>query len=98
MSRPSLREELLNAGLKVMFRSGYTGASVRDICEAAGVPLGSFTNHFRSKEAFAEEVLNRHFANLQGHVKRALDDKSLTPRQRLQRYLDIVSGVLADDK
>ena len=81
-----------------MFRSGYTGASVRDICEAAGVPLGSFTNHFRSKEAFAEEVLNRYFTNLQGYVQRALDDKSLTPRQRLQRYLDIVSGVLADDK
>jgi len=98
MSKPSLREDLLNAGLKVMFRSGYTGASVRDICEAAGVPLGSFTNHFRSKEAFAEEVLNRYFANLQGYVKRALDDKSLTPRQRLQRYLDIVSGVLGDDK
>ena len=98
MSKPSLREDLLHAGLKVMFRSGYTGASVRDICQAAGVPLGSFTNHFRSKEAFAAEVLNRYFANLQGYVKRALDDKSLTPRQRLQRYLDIVSGVLADDQ
>jgi TetR/AcrR family transcriptional repressor of nem operon len=98
MSKPSLREDLLNAGLKVMFRSGYTGATVRDICEAAGVPLGSFTNHFRSKEAFAEEVLNRYFANLQGSVKEALDDKSLTPRQRLKRYLDIISGVLARDK
>ena len=98
MSKPSLREDLLKGGLKVMFRSGYAGASVRDICEAAGVPLGSFTNHFRSKEAFAEEVLNRYFANLQGHVKKALDDKSLTPRQRLQRYLEIVSDVLADDK
>jgi TetR/AcrR family transcriptional repressor of nem operon len=98
MSRPSLREDLLNAGLKVMFRSGYTGASVRDICEAAGVPLGSFTNHFRSKEAFAEEVLGRYFAHLKGFVQEALEDKSLTPRQRLQRYLDTISGVLADDK
>jgi TetR/AcrR family transcriptional repressor of nem operon len=98
MSKPSLREDLLNAGLKVMFRSGYTGASVRDICEAAGVPLGSFTNHFRSKEAFAQEVLDRYFAHLKELVKRALDDKSLTPRERLKQYLDIISGVLADDK
>ncbi len=98
MSKPSLREDILNAGLKVMFRSGYTGASVRDICEAAGVPLGSFTNHFRSKEAFAEEVLDRYFAHLKGFVKEALEDKSLTPRQRLKRYLDIISGVLADAK
>jgi TetR/AcrR family transcriptional repressor of nem operon len=98
MSRPSLRDDLLNAGLKVMFRSGYQGASVRDICGAAGVPLGSFTNHFRSKEAFAEEVLDRYFAHTKGLVKEALDDKSLTPRQRLKRYLDIISGVLADAK
>jgi TetR/AcrR family transcriptional repressor of nem operon len=98
MSKPSLREDILNAGLKVMFRSGYQGASVRDICEAAGVPLGSFTNHFRSKEAFAEEVLDRYFVHLKGFVKEALDDKSLTPRQRLKRYLDIISGVLAGAK
>jgi len=98
MSKPSHREALLNAGLKVMFRSGYQGASVRDVCAAAGAPQGSFTNHFRSKEAFAEEVLDRYFANLQGLVKKALDDTSLTPRQRLQRYLDIISGVLARDK
>jgi TetR/AcrR family transcriptional regulator, transcriptional repressor for nem operon len=96
--QPSLREDILKAGQKVMFRSGYTGASVRDICAAAGAPHGSFTNHFRSKEAFAREVLDRYFANLRGYVKTALDDESRTPRQRLKRYLDIMSGVLADDK
>ncbi len=98
MSKPSLREDILKAGLKVMFRSGYEGATVRDICAAAGAPQGSFTNHFRSKEAFAQEVLDRYFANLQGSVRAALDDRSLSPRQRLKRYLDIISGVLARDK
>lgn len=81
-----------------MLQTGYEGASVRDICAAAGAPHGSFTNHFRSKEAFAEEVLDRYFAHTKGLVKEALDDTSLTPRQRLKRYLDIISGVLADDK
>ena len=98
MSKPSLREDILDAGLKMMFRWGYQGASVRDICAAAGAPHGSFTNHFRSKEAFAKEVLDRYFANLKGYVKEALGDKSLTPRQRLERYLDTISGVLADGK
>ncbi len=98
MSKPSLREDILNAGLKVMFQSGYQGATVRDICAAAGAPHGSFTNHFRSKEAFAREVLDRYFANLQGTVREALDDKSLSPRERLKRYLDIISGVLAGVK
>ena len=96
--RPSLREDILKAGLKVMFKSGYQGASVRDICEAAGAPHGSFTNHFRSKEAFAQEVLDRYFENLQGHIQRSLGDRTLSPRQRLERYLEIISDVLAADK
>jgi TetR/AcrR family transcriptional regulator, transcriptional repressor for nem operon len=98
MSKPSLREDILNAGLKVMFQAGYQGATVRDICAAARAPHGSFTNHFRSKEAFAQEVLDRYFANLQKSVTAALDDKALSPRQRLMRYLDIISGVLAAAK
>src|SRR5258707_10962710 len=97
MSKPSNREAILDAGLRVMFRLGYEAATVRDICASAGAPHGSFTNHFRSKEAFAEEVLDRYFANLKRYVREALDDGSLTPRLRLKRYLDIISGVLEAD-
>jgi len=96
--RPSLREDILDAGLQVMFRKGYEGATVRDICEAAGAPHGSFTNHFRSKEAFAKEVLDRYFANLQKTVHATLGDRSLSPRRRLQRYLEIISGLLERDE
>ena len=98
MGRPSVREDLLNAGLKVMFRSGYQGASVRDICAAAGAPQGSFTNHFRSKEAFVQEVLDRYFAHTKTAVNEALSDMSLTPRQRLKRYLDIITERLQGAK
>jgi TetR/AcrR family transcriptional repressor of nem operon len=93
MGQRSLRQDILDAGLVVMFRSGYHGASVRGICAAAGAPLGSFTNHFRSKEAFAREVLDRYFANLKTLVSQALNNKSLTPRQRLKRYLDVISNI-----
>src|ERR1700754_2083009 len=98
MSKPSLREEILSAGLRVMFQSGYQGAGVRDICSAAGAPQGSFTNHFQSKEAFAHEVLDRYFAQLRTAVNDALNDKSLTPRERLKRYLDIICNRLERDK
>jgi TetR/AcrR family transcriptional repressor of nem operon len=98
VSKPSLREQILSAGLRLMFQSGYQGAGVRDICSAAGAPQGSFTNHFRSKEAFAREVLDRYFANVKTAVSEALNDKSLTPRQRLKRYLDIISCRLEGDQ
>jgi TetR/AcrR family transcriptional repressor of nem operon len=97
MAKHSLRDTILDAGLKVMFRSGYNGSSVRDIVAVAGAPQGSFTNHFRSKEVFACEVLVSYFAYVKGLVGEALDDASLTPRARLERYLDIITGKLGAD-
>ena len=81
-----------------MFRCGYHAASVRDICAAAGAPQGSFTNHFGSKEAFAVEVLDQYFEYLKRLVRDALDDESLTPRQRLQRYMEIITDKLERDR
>ena len=98
MGRRSLRNQILRAGLPVLFRSGYHAASVRDICAAAGAPQGSFTNHFRSKEAFAVEVLNRYFDYLKDMVAAALTDETLTPRQRLKRYLNVITDKLERDR
>ena len=97
MARASLRDRILDAGLKVMFRKGYIGSGVRDIVAEAAAPQGSFTNHFRSKEAFAQEVLDRYFDHVKGLVAQALDDKRLSPRARLRRYLDIITERLAAD-
>src|SRR5205807_10251031 len=98
MGRPSLRDDILQAGLPVLFRSGYHAASVRDICAAAAVPQGSFTNHFRSKEAFTIEVLNRYFDYLKGLAHAVLSDSTLTPRQRLERYLKVITDKLERDR
>src|SRR5207302_1923905 len=98
MGRHSLRDDILQAGLRVMFRSGYHRASVRDICAAARAPQGSFTNHFRSKEAFALEVLDQYFDYLKGLVSEALNDETFTPRQRLERYLDVITDKLERDR
>jgi TetR/AcrR family transcriptional regulator, transcriptional repressor for nem operon len=98
MGRRSLRDQILRAGLPVLFRYGYHAASVRDICAAADAPQGSFTNHFRSKEAFAVEVLDQYFDYLKGLVREALNDETLTPRQRLKRYLDVITGKLERDR
>src|SRR5882672_8207180 len=97
MTKPSLRNKILDAGLKVMFRQGYIGSGVRHIVAEAQAPQGSFTNHFRSKEIFAREVLDRYFERTLGLVSEALVDKSLSARERLRRYLDIITGRLATD-
>lgn len=98
MARPSLREHLLHAGLPVLFRSGYHAASVRQICAAARAPQGSFTNHFRSKEAFILEVLNRYFEYLKELVHQTLNNPTLSPRQRLEHYLEVIIDKLKADR
>jgi TetR/AcrR family transcriptional regulator, transcriptional repressor for nem operon len=89
MPKPSHREKLLDEGLRVVLSQGYAGASVRDIVRAAGVPQGSFTNHFTSKEAFAEEVLGRYFSLVRGNIGKTLRNDSLPPLRRLRAWLDV---------
>ncbi|WP_088348397.1 MULTISPECIES: TetR/AcrR family transcriptional regulator [Rhodomicrobium] len=95
MARHSLRDQILEAGLKVMFRKGYVGAGVRAIVAEVPAPQGSFTNHFRSKEEFARAVLDHYFEDLKLLVAEALGDESRTPRERLRNYLDIITDRLA---
>jgi TetR/AcrR family transcriptional regulator, transcriptional repressor for nem operon len=95
VAKPSNRDRILEAGLKVMVRKGFVGAGVRDIVAEASAPQGSFTNHFRSKEEFAREVLDRYFEDLKRLVATTLRDSTRTPRERLRRYLDIITSRLA---
>ena len=97
MPKHSNRDAIKAAGLRVMFRQGYHGTGVRDVVAEAGVPQGSFTNHFRSKEAFAAAVLDDYFTHTTELVDQALGDRGLPPRERLLRYLDIITGRLAAD-
>ena len=89
MPKPSHREKLLTAGLQVVFEQGYSGASVRDIVQAAGVPQGSFTNHFASKEAFCLELLDRYFAMVEENIRLTLRNDAASPLARLEQWLNI---------
>ena len=88
MPKPSHRDKLLHEGLRVVHRQGFGGASVRDIVQAAGVPQGSFTNHFASKEAFGLEVLDLYFAMAQDLISKTLRNDDLAPLARLRAYVD----------
>jgi TetR/AcrR family transcriptional regulator, transcriptional repressor for nem operon len=96
MAKPSNRDRILEAGLKVMLRKGYVGAGVRDIVSEAPAPQGSFTNHFRSKEEFAREVLDVYFEDLKRLVAETLGDRTNSPRKRLRRYLDLITDRLVE--
>ena len=58
MPRPSVRHLIVESALRVLHGKGFHASSVQDITEAAGVPKGSFYNHFKSKEELAVEILD----------------------------------------
>ena len=88
MPKPSHRTKILTEGLRVVHQRGFGGASVRDIVQAAGVPQGSFTNHFASKEAFGLEVMDLYFASSRDVMARTLRNDTLSPLDRLGEYID----------
>jgi TetR/AcrR family transcriptional regulator, transcriptional repressor for nem operon len=96
--KPSHREKILTEGMRVMHRQGFSGSSVRDIIKAAGVPQGSFTNHFASKEAFGLEVLNVYYKQCFGLTKETLLNDALPPLARLRKYIDGILGTLNNDE
>jgi TetR/AcrR family transcriptional repressor of nem operon len=90
MPRPSVRGKLLEAGIETLHERGFNGCSIQDITEAAGVPKGSFFNHFKSKELLALEVLGPY-----GQRSRIdmLFDESKRPLDRLRGHFEYLIDV-----
>ncbi|MDW3682889.1 TetR family transcriptional regulator C-terminal domain-containing protein [Cupriavidus sp. CV2] len=84
MGRPSVRPLIVDAGLRVFLRGGFTASSVQDITDEAGVPKGSFYNHFESKEALGAEIVDLYAEG--GERRAALKDRSRPPLERLRAH------------
>ncbi|MFP3605999.1 TetR family transcriptional regulator C-terminal domain-containing protein [Paraburkholderia sp. SIMBA_053] len=91
MARPSLREKIIESGVQTLHERGYAGAGIREITADAGVPQGCFTNHFRSKEAFAVTVLDRYQQRTRAIMDATLRDESRPAVERLRAYFDAIA-------
>ena len=94
MARHNVREQIVEAGLKTLLEKGFNACGVRDITDAAGVPTGSFYNHFASKEALGAEIVERYAQ--ENSRRKALKDKTLPPLERLRRHFAGLNQMYAD--
>lgn len=78
MARANVREQLVEAAMTRFRDHGFNGSGVKDITDLAGVPKGSFYNHFASKEALGAEIVRLYGA---GQAPLAAD---LAPLDRLR--------------
>jgi len=86
------RERLLQAATRLFADNGYRGASVRDICNLAGVNPGAVSYHFGGKRQLYRAVLRRAAAGLADMGPAAADDtgerEPVSVLGALQRVLD----------
>ncbi|MCX7775952.1 MAG: TetR/AcrR family transcriptional regulator [Spirochaetaceae bacterium] len=67
---PDSRSRLLRAGRNLFGEKGYFETNIHEVTAAAGLAIGSFYRHFRSKEEFYRELIHevgkdvRHFISL----------------------------------
>jgi TetR/AcrR family transcriptional repressor of nem operon len=94
MARPSHREKIIESGVDTAYRRGFATTGLREFAATAGVPQGSFTNHFRSKEVFGIVLLDRYFEQLQDIVEKTLRDEARAPLDRLRAYFETITARL----
>jgi TetR/AcrR family transcriptional regulator, transcriptional repressor for nem operon len=90
MPRHSVRDVIVQTALGEFHRMGYAACSVDTITRAAGVPKGSFYNHFKSKEDLAVEVVAKYAAEAEWHGV----DPELAPLDRLRAQFRVMADVL----
>jgi TetR/AcrR family transcriptional repressor of nem operon len=96
MPKHDTKEKLIQAALKTLLEKGFNGVGVQEITEVAGVPKGSFYNHFESKDALGVEIVERYGV---GSTRRAvLTDKTVRPLERLRTHFAALNDMFIASK
>ena len=86
--KPDTRNNLVQAGLRMIHAEGYAATGIQSIVDGADVPKGSFYNHFPSKEAFGAEVIDVYSDRGQRKLRDFLCNPDVAPVARLEAYFD----------
>lgn len=82
---PDMRQHIIDVAKALITHKGYSAVGIAEIVNAAGIPKGSFYYYFKSKEEFAEALLEHYFSHYLQQVDTQLSGKD-SGRERLKRY------------
>ena len=86
MSKRDTKSILLNEGTRLFLERGYTATGIHDILAASSVPKGSFYHHFKNKQDFGVQVIDRYGDNTLAQLDQLLDEPTLSPVERVRRF------------
>jgi TetR/AcrR family transcriptional repressor of nem operon len=82
------KQKILEAGAAIIHQKGFNYTGLQEILSAAGMPKGSFYNHFKSKEDFGLQVIDFFSDYFDQFSKDILEDRTRSPLSRLEELLD----------
>jgi TetR/AcrR family transcriptional repressor of nem operon len=82
------KQRLLDAGLSMLLEHGYNDLGIQALLAATGTPKGSFYHHFRDKEDFALQVVDRYMHGVHAGLAACLGDTSLPPLERVRLFFE----------
>jgi AcrR family transcriptional regulator len=86
---------VVEGGLLVFARTGYTAASMADIADASGVTRAVVYDHFSSKKDLYVAVLGEQGALFLGHLETRIVSED-SPRERMRSTMDAVLAFAED--
>ena len=81
------REDILNAAVEIFAEKGLEGASVREICQAAGTNSASVNYHFESKAALYRDVVELAYRSATVHPMPTLEDHDGDHHRALEAWI-----------
>ncbi|MGF1594583.1 MAG: TetR family transcriptional regulator C-terminal domain-containing protein [Kiloniellaceae bacterium] len=87
--KPSTKQRLIDAGLRLLLEHGYNDLGVQAVLTATGTPKGSFYHHFKDKEDFALQVIDAYMTEVHAGLDHCLQDEARPPLARVRRFFEL---------
>jgi TetR/AcrR family transcriptional regulator, transcriptional repressor for nem operon len=90
MKRIHNKDDIVQAGLDLIWSQGFNATGVEAILKQAKVPKGSFYNFFSSKEDFALAIIDKFVADRVETFIPIFSDESLPPLARVKKSFEVL--------
>ena len=95
MAGSDAKTKIIQAAFRLFHEAGYNGSSIQDIVNAAGLPKGTFYNHFKSKKLLALAVLEQYSDLIHSTLSA---DTEVSPLKRLREHFECIAGAYRSAK
>jgi len=83
------RQQIINAGRKLMMEKGVKGTSIRLVSETSGISFVTMYKYFDTKSALAEAVVQDLFTAHSNNILAVVGDSQLDFKTKLREFTEL---------